>query len=155
MMNRKTANTNRKDLASGFMLAVIGIGFAAGSLHYSLGTAARPGPGYFPFGLGVILTLLGVLISASSLFKGGAKDPTDGAFPWRPLLCITGGLVFFAFALPRAGFMISFPILIIITCSARGNFRWSESIATAIALTLICLAVFVSGLQLNIPLWPG
>ena len=34
---------------------VVGIAFAWGATLYNFGTSARPGPGYFPFGLGILL----------------------------------------------------------------------------------------------------
>ena len=34
------------------------VGFAWGATNYSFGVAARPGPGYFPFGLGIILAVI-------------------------------------------------------------------------------------------------
>ena len=43
---------SQKDFWSGLMFIVVGIGFAWGATNYSFGSSARPGPGYFPFGLG-------------------------------------------------------------------------------------------------------
>ena len=45
---------SQKDFWSGLMFLVVGIGFAWGALNYSFGSSARPGPGYFPFGLGIL-----------------------------------------------------------------------------------------------------
>ena len=55
------------------------------------GTSARPGPGYFPFGLGILQALLGGVVLFKSLTietEGG--DPI-GAVAWKPLLIIVGG----------------------------------------------------------------
>ena len=50
---------NKQDFWSGVMFVVVGAAFALGATSYSMGTAARMGPGYFPFWLGVCLSLLG------------------------------------------------------------------------------------------------
>ena len=46
---------SQKDCWSGLMFVVVGIGFAWGATSYSFGASARPGPGYFPFGLGILI----------------------------------------------------------------------------------------------------
>ena len=51
---------SQKDFWSGLMFIVAGVGFAIGATNYSFGTSARPGPGYFPFGLGILLATAGV-----------------------------------------------------------------------------------------------
>ena len=53
---------SQRDFWSGLMFLVIGIAFAWGATAYSFGNSARPGPGYFPFGLGVLLALLGAIV---------------------------------------------------------------------------------------------
>ena len=58
---------SQKDFWSGLMFMAAGLGFAVGATNYSFGTSARPGPGYFPFGLGVLLALLGAVVLFKSL----------------------------------------------------------------------------------------
>ncbi|HYG44796.1 MAG TPA: tripartite tricarboxylate transporter TctB family protein, partial [Bordetella sp.] len=43
---------NRQDFWSGVMFIALGLGFAWKAASYQMGTAARMGPGYFPFALG-------------------------------------------------------------------------------------------------------
>ena len=84
---------SQKDFWSGLMFVAAGLGFAVGATNYSFGTSARPGPGYFPFGLGVLLALLGAVVLFKSLSietEGG--DPV-GAIPWKPLCLIVFGVV--------------------------------------------------------------
>ena len=53
---------SQKDFLSGLMFLVVGGVFAWGATHYSIGTGARMGPGYFPLLLGVILVLVVLLL---------------------------------------------------------------------------------------------
>ena len=46
------------------MFLAIGIGFAVGARFYSMGDSARPGPGYFPFGLALSSILIIYLLAA-------------------------------------------------------------------------------------------
>lgn len=146
---------SQKDFVSGILLVVVGAAFAIGATNYSFGVAVRPGPGYFPFGLGIILALLGgvVLFSAFRLGRKGG-DPI-GKIPWRPLLCIVGAIVFFGFTLPKLGFIVSFPAMIVITAAGGNEFTWKDAILNAAVLTGISWLIFIYGLQLTIPLWPA
>ncbi len=145
---------SQKDFWSGLMFVVTGLGFAAGSTNYSFGTSARPGPGYFPFGLGILLAILGALVLFKALTietEGG--DPV-GEIPWRPLGLITLSVVLFGFALPWLGMIIALPLLILISSLAGDEFKLKEVIVNSIILTVGSWAVFIKGLNLVIPLWP-
>ena len=145
---------SQKDFWSGLMFVATGLGFAAGATNYSFGTSARPGPGYFPFGLGILLGVLGAVVLFKSLTvetEGG--DPV-GAIPWRPLGLITLGVVLFGVALPRLGMIISLPLLIMIASLAGDEFKLKEVIVNIVILTVGSWAIFIKGLNLVIPLWP-
>lgn len=146
---------SQKDFVSGLALIVIGVVFAIGATSYSFGTAIRPGPGYFPFGLGIILALLGGVVLFSAFTSKRTDGDPIGRIPWRPLLCIVGALVFFGFALPRLGFLISFPVMIVLTSAGGSEFTWRDALLNALILTVMSYVIFIYGLQLTIPLWPA
>jgi hypothetical protein len=146
---------SQKDFWSGLMFVVTGLGFAAGASNYSFGTSARPGPGYFPFGLGILLAILGALVLFKSLTietEGG--DPV-GAIPWRPLGLITLSVVVFGLALPKLGMVVSLPLLILIASLAGDEFKLKEVLINIVVLTIGSWAIFIKGLNLVIPLWPA
>ena len=58
---------SQRDFVSGLMFVLVGAGFAIGATNYSMGTSARPGAGYFPFYIGVIICICGVAILAQAL----------------------------------------------------------------------------------------
>ena len=145
---------SQKDFWSGLMFVAAGLGFAAGATNYNFGSSARPGPGYFPFGLGILLAVLGAAVLFKSLTvetEGG--DPV-GAIPWRPLGLITLGVVLFGVALPRLGMILSLPLLIMIASLAGDEFRLKEVIINIVVLTVGSWLIFIKGLSLVIPLWP-
>jgi hypothetical protein len=145
---------SQKDFWSGLMFVAAGLGFAAGATSYSFGTSARPGPGYFPFGLGILLAVLGAVVLFKSLTietEGG--DPV-GAIPWKPLILIVLSVVAFGLALPRLGMVLSLPLLIMIASLAGDEFSLKEVIVNIVVLTLGSWLIFIKGLNLVIPLWP-
>jgi hypothetical protein len=145
---------SEKDFWSGVMFTVVGIVFAVGATNYTMGTGARPGPGYFPLLLSVILAILGAVVLFKSLTietEGG--DPI-GNVAWRPLLVIVVAIAIFGAMLPRLGLFISVPVLIIITSFAGDEFKWRGVLIAAASLTVFSWLIFVAGLKLTIPLWP-
>ncbi len=146
---------NQKDFWSGLMFIVAGVGFAWGATNYSFGSAARPGPGYFPFGLGILLAILGGLILLKSMAGKATEDDRIGKIAWRPLLLITLGVVVFGLALPKLGLIISLPLLVLIASYAGDEFRILEVIINSIVLTVFSWVIFIWGLNLTIPLWPS
>lgn len=145
---------SQKDFWSGVMFIVAGVAFAVGALNYSFGSSARPGPGYFPFGLGVLTAILGAVVLFTSLTVETEDGDPIGPTAWRPLLIIVGSIVLFGWTLPHLGMMLGLPLLVI-TCSLAGDeFHWGEVIMNAVILTLGSWIIFIWGLNLTIPLWP-
>lgn len=146
---------SEKDFWSGIMFLVVGIVFAVGATNYSMGTGARPGPGYFPLILSVILAILGAVVLFKSLtIETDGGDPI-GNIAWRPLLVIVAAIAIFGAMLPRLGLFITVPVLIIIVSFAGDEFKWRGVIIAAISLTAFSWLIFVAGLSLTIPLWPS
>ena len=52
---------SHQDFVSGVMFIVTGAAFAILARSYRMGTAGSMGPGYFPFWLGVVLVLPGLM----------------------------------------------------------------------------------------------
>lgn len=143
---------NQKDFWSGILFVTIGLGCAVGALAlYPLGSAADPGPGYFPLGLGMLLALLGSVVVAGSLRRHHESQVTIGRLAWRPLIVVSGAVLMFGLLLPRLGLFIALPVLVIASSLATSEFRWREVLLNAIALTALCFAIFVWGLDLTLP----
>lgn len=146
---------SERDFWSGVMFIAIGIGFAVGASNYSLGTSARPGPGYFPLMLSVIMTILGAVVLFKSLTIETEGGDRIGSIAWRPLLVIVASIIVFGALLPRLGLFLTVPILILMVSFATTEFRWIGTLINAVVLTVFAWLVFVVGLKLTIPLFPA
>lgn len=145
---------SQRDFWSGLMFITIGIGFAWGATNYTFGSSARPGPAFFPFGLGVLLAVLGAMVLFKALtIEVEGRDPV-GRFAWKPLITILLAVIVFGLALPRLGLLITLPLLIFIASMAGDEFRIKEALINCVVLTLGCWLIFIVGLKLTIPLWP-
>jgi len=70
---------NRRDFNAGLMFLAIGLGFGMYSLEYSLGTATRMGPGYFPLMLSIIVGVLGLIVLVMSFIPADESKTKETA----------------------------------------------------------------------------
>lgn len=146
---------SQRDFFSGLMFLVVGVVFAVGATNYSMGTSAKPGAGYFPLILSVLMAILGAVVLFKSLVietEGG--DPI-GAIAWRPLIVIVLSIAVFGATINRLGLVLAVPILIMISSLAGDEFKWLGVILNSVVLTAFSWLIFVYGLKLTIPLWPS
>ena len=146
---------SQRDFLSGLMFIITGVAFAIGATNYSMGTSARPGAGYFPLLLSVILTLLGAVVLFKSLTIETVDGDPVGDISWRPLLVIVASITVFGLALPRLGMYVTIPLLIIMVSFAGNEFSWKGVLVTSVVLTAGSWVIFIWGLKLTIPLLPA
>lgn len=145
---------NGADFTSGLALVLTGTVFALASLQYPIGRSSQPGPGYFPLLLSVLLALLGGLLAAKALIVPPDEQEPMEAIAWRPLLVVAAAIALFGFLLPRAGLVVTFPVLVVVVGLASREFRWRASLIAAAVLTGSAWLVFVVLLKLPLPVWP-
>lgn len=146
---------SQKDFWAGLMFVVSGSAFAWGATSYSFGSSANPGPGYFPFGLGIILALLGAVVLFKALaieVEGG--DPI-GAWDLKPMAVICVAVVVFGLTIPTLGLVIALPLLVFISSLVSGEFRMKEVLISCVVLVVFSWLTFIKGLGLTIPVWPA
>ncbi len=144
---------NQRDFGAGIMYMVIGAFFAIVATQYPMGTAAKMGPGYFPFYLGILMFLLGLLVAVKAF---GAKAAIESIpkFNWRIIAQITGAVILYGLLLPRMGFLIAVVVLVFVAASASREFTWKGTLINAAFLVTFTYSVFVVGLKLQFPLLP-
>ncbi len=143
---------NQRDFWAGVMFIALGALFAGIAYTYKLGTAARMGPGFFPFWLGLILILLGIGVAVGGLRRPGEKVDK---FHWKPILWVLGSIVMFGLLFKITGMIIAGFLLVLGSSFGGDKFVLRDVIFLGIGLTTFCALVFVAGLKLPIPLCPG
>ena len=141
-----------KDFWSGVMFC----GFAATALSaargYSLGSAGRMGPGYFPLLLASLLGALGAVLIGRSILIGG--EPV-ARFHVLPLAVIATAISLFGVLIEPLGLVVSLAVLTVMSAWVGAQFRLAETLALAAALIVFCVGVFVYVLGLPLNLWPS
>lgn len=157
---------NEKDFWSGVMFMALGIAFAWGATTYTIGTGARMGPGYFPLMLGIVLAVLGLIITFFSLTVETENGEKVGSFAWKPVIFILGANLAFgiclggikiggATILPSLGMVIGIFALVMISSLAAEVYRIKEVLILAAVLAAGCYCTFILLLKLQIPVWPS
>ena len=141
-----------KDFCAGLLFIAVGAAAIVIASAYPLGTAARMGPGYFPRMLGILLIGLGALLAFRGARLAGAPL---GVWKWRPLVTVLGSVVLFGAMVTHAGLVLSTVVLIVLASSASREFRPREALVSGVLLAALAVGVFVIGLNLQLPIWPG
>lgn len=146
------------------MFSAVGIAFAWGASTYNLGNGARMGPGYFPLVLGILLAVLGLLVSVQALGKTvkGDGEPV-GTWAWKPLVCILGANVLFGvllgglprFGIPPMGLVAGIYGLTLLASLASNEFKLKEVLILATLLCVLSYVAFVWLLNLQFLVWPA
>ena len=153
---------SQKDFFAGLMFLLVGLAFAWGAGSYSVGTGARMGPGYFPMALGVLLAVLGLIVTITALVVETADGDPLGRIAWKPLIfIISGNLVFGAsigglpsIGLPPMGLIFGIFALTFVASNAGDEFKFKEVLILAVLLSLFSYGAFIMLLKLQFPVWP-
>jgi len=140
-----------KDFYAGVLFIGFGVAAIVLASQYQLGTAAKMGPGYFPRGLGFLLTILGAALVVRSIrVRGSAIPPWN----WRSTCVILGSVVLFGLVVERLGLACSTLGLIVLASTASPEFRLKEAVLSGLFFAVLAVLVFVAGLSLQLPVWP-
>ena len=141
----------------------VGIGFAWGATSYKIGAAARMGPGYFPFVLGILLAVVGLLVTFLALTVETEDGDKVGALAWKPLFFIIlanllfgvmlGGLP--SIGLPYMGLVAAIYALTFVAAAAGEEFKPKEVLILATVLAVMSYVAFITLLKLQFPAWPA
>lgn len=145
---------SQQDFWAGIMFMAAGAFFSGFGATYNMGNAAKMGPGYFPFWLGILLTVLGAIVSIKSFSSKKAKDHV-AAFDWKSVILVLGAVCTFGLLLRPAGLVVAITVLVFISSLASHEFGWKGTLVNLLILLTLCLSVFVYGLKLQFPVWPA
>jgi len=153
---------SQKDFFSGLLFMGVGVAFAWGATNYSVGTGARMGPGYFPLMLGVLMAVLGTVITFNSLVVETEDGDKIGSWAFKPLFFIIAANLVFGLMLgglpsvkiPAMGLIVGIYALTFIASLAGEEFKVKEVAILATILAIMSYLAFIVLLKLQFPVWP-
>ena len=126
-------------------------------------TPGEPGPQAFPIMLGCALLLLGLGITASGFVHQHDTPPapaktsvndkaTAVAHELRMVLGTFGLLLLYAFLMDKLGFLVSTPLVLMLTLAGLLRIRrWAFVAKMSVGTTLVCWLIFVVLLHVPLP----
>jgi hypothetical protein len=154
---------SQKDFFSGLLFTAVGVAFAWGATKYSIGTGARMGPGYFPLMLGILMAVLGGVITFKALVVETEDGDKVGRWAWKPLFFIIAANLLFGLMLgglpsikfPAFGLIAGIYALTFVASLAGEEFKPKEVVVLATALAVLSYLAFIVLLKLQFPVWPA
>lgn len=144
---------NTRDFYAGLMFIIFGAIFIVLSLQYTMGTASKMGPAYFPAILGGILVGLGSIVLFGSMSKSAPELKVE-KFELDIIGYLLGSVAVFAALLVPGGFVAALLGLIFISSKASHEFSLRDTSISVVVLAIASYLVFIKGLQLQMPSWP-
>ncbi|HZF22262.1 MAG TPA: tripartite tricarboxylate transporter TctB family protein [Burkholderiales bacterium] len=140
-----------RDFCAGLIFLFFGALAAYIARDYPMGSAVRMGPGYFPYLLGILLALLGVVICIKSLVAHGERIESASL---RALLLVLGAIGVFAGTIESAGIVIATALLVGIGAAASPESRLREVVVLIVFMLALAVGLFTYGLGLPFRILP-
>lgn len=146
-------NAKRRDYYAGMLMVAIGLGAIYNGVRYNIGSLTQMGSGFFPAAIGAGLVFVGIGIAVGAALSPPAQGERKLPFEYKAWVCIIGSIVAFIVLGTYGGLVpATFAIVFISALGDRGNTIW-RALLLAVAMTVLCVAVFWWGLSLQFPLF--
>ncbi len=146
----------RLQLISGIIIMAFAALICFDSSRLSFGTPGRPGPAFFPLGLGILLFFLALIfVLKTALMWQGISDPARALWTglrWKRVPYTLAALLGYALLLDWVGYLICTWILMAYLFWGKGAKRKGIAIIGAMIVSVISYMIFRSLLKVRLPL---
>ncbi|MCH8859034.1 MAG: tripartite tricarboxylate transporter TctB family protein [Proteobacteria bacterium] len=148
---RAMALIRRRDVAAGLFLLAFGAVIVTGAAGLRIGTPTRMGAGFLPLALGLLLALVGLVLTVQG---ARSADLLPKIVSLRPLIALILAFLVFALMVEEAGLALSTFVVVIVSGFATPGRKWRETVLYAALLALFAVLLFVVLLKLPLTVWP-
>lgn len=141
----------RRDAVAAVAVLALGASAAVGASKLPFGDVHNPGPGFFPWWLGLVLLLLGAILLVQAV-KASAGAAGDGGRPLRVfvLLAVLG---LYVVVLEPVGYPLATFLLVLFMLLGLERHRWPLALAVSVLAAGGSYVLFA--VWLGVPLPPG
>lgn len=144
------------DIIAGVIIAVFGTIVAVyAATHYNIGTVRRMGPGMFPTALGVIIGVLGVLLTLTAALRMIPAERIP-EINWRAAVLVLTSVVLFSVLINTAGLFPAVIAVIATSAYADKGATVKTTVILSAILSVLAFLIFKFALGMNFKLmeWP-
>ena len=133
-----------------FILLVLGLAISVISWGYGFGSLRQPGPGLYPFFIGVAIAVFSLFILIAELRSGTSKAPLDKASA-RTLALMTLTFCLWIVAMPVLGYVVVTLLATVAFCKIMKLEGWLKPLAVSAGTALFIYALFDLWLYVDLP----
>jgi putative tricarboxylic transport membrane protein len=145
----------KADQWSGIVLSILAAGMIWAALGLPFGDIHKPGPGFFPFWLGVIMGAMSIgLFVQTTLTKRSVRtigNILEQDVRWSKVLLVLAALIFYAFLMDDIGFLIVTFLLMVVLLRFIEPQPWKGVIGWALAGSAGSYLIFEVWMKLRLP----
>lgn len=143
------------DLISGIFWLVLGLLFSILSTRYQIGSLTKPGPGFLPLGLGVLLIFFSLILLLGQTKKFSlAKETVPSFFApggWKKVAYTVSILLLATFLFEKMGYLLTVFLFIVFLMLQAELKSWKKIFLIALCTTLCIYLIFVLWLEQPLP----
>lgn len=136
------------NVATGALVALLGVAGVIGSRSLGVGSASEPAPGTWPLVVSIALVVLGVLLVARARAAGFGERFNVNS--WGVVAGLAS-MIAFTLLIGQIGFEIPAALLAFFWLKVLGNETWRSSVIGAVLMPVVFYLIFVTALSTNIP----
>lgn len=121
------------------------------SYRLDVGNFRNPGPGFFPFTMGVVFGILSMILLILSLIQ---KDEGEAVFEkirWKSAILVLVALFIYSIFLEKIGFIGTTFLFVVMLVGVIERKKWYTVIFVGIASALLSYIIFQVWLQSQLP----
>jgi putative tricarboxylic transport membrane protein len=141
------------DRMSTLFWIIVAIAICIESIRLGLGSFSNPGPGLVPFGSGLILGTLGLIVLGFT-FKRDHQEKIvlwDPDTQWGKMISVLLSLIAYGVLLEPMGFLLITLLWMVFMCRGIGNIGWKTTVLISVITTALCYFLFEYYLGIRFP----
>ena len=144
----------KKNIGSSILWLLFSVIVCIESYKLNIGTLHNPGPGFYPFSIGLTLILFSLIVLLSSIFlqkEEASQEKTGEKSNIKDILLVVISLFLYAIVYEHLGFVLSTFLFIIFILKIIERKKWPVAISFAFFTAAISYVVFNLWLNANLP----
>ena len=144
----------KKDFWGSLFCLLFGIFFTVESYRFDLGKWGKPGPGYFPFGAGLLFAIISLSVFIKTMRKPPSSETpslSSDRFHWQNIVLVALGMLAYSLLLKKIGFTLCTFGLVVFFIRLIARKSWFNSIVTGLVIAIVFHVFFNILLNAQLP----